>query len=290
MIFDDKFETVNSLPTAQPLDKQWAYIFQFGRKCFLDIDYDTDDRPILPSLSQLIKDYNDAKEAKKRNAPTNLIDFGSPNPPPTNPPLLRLDLPSTSSPTTKPTQPSNPPTQRIILPENPVPGGENNDAIIFQEGTASGGVNAPNEETNPQNTSNGRPKRHNVGTYKDGAAIIQQLPIDGESYEFLFSNTLVSEWEHPVLAVANRGQTSGCHPTQKVQQGFLAECYLLQDSWFEDPTCLATVESTFILDSWDTDKYYFNDVSDPRVLETRIRKSKYNDDNSWFDTATRGPF
>ena len=100
----------------------------------------------------------------------------------------------------------------------------------------------------------------------------------------------MSEWEHPVPAVANRGRTSGYHATQKVQQGFLAECFLLQDSWFEDPTCLAAVDSNFIIDSWDTDEYYFNDVSDPRVLETRIRKSKYNDDNPSFDNATRGPF
>ena len=50
------------------------------------------------------------------------------------------------------------------------------------------------------------------------------------------------------------------------------------------------MNSNLILDSWNTDEYYFNDVPGPRVLEARIKKSKYNKDNPSFDTATRGPF
>jgi hypothetical protein len=195
VIFDDKFETVTSLPTGQPLDKQWAHIFRLGRECFLDVDYDIDDRPILPSLSQLIKDYNEAKEAKK-NAPTNLIDFDSLPPQPANPPMPNLELSSTT-PTPTPTQQYNPPVERIILPKNPVLEGNNNGAVIFQENTASGGVNTPSDNI-PQTTTTGRPRRHNVGTYRDGPAIIRRLPIDGESYDFSFSNELVNEWEHPV--------------------------------------------------------------------------------------------
>jgi hypothetical protein len=90
--------------------------------------------------------------------------------------------------------------------------------------------------------------------------------------------------------VANRGRTTKYHPTQKVRQGYLAECYLLQDSWFEDPTCMAAVTSNLVLNSWDTEDYYFNEVSDPRVLEARTTTSKYNEDNPLFDTATRGSF
>ncbi len=67
MIFDDKFETVNSLPAEQPLDKQWAEIIKLGRECFLDIDYDENDLPILPSLSDVIKEYSKAKAIQKEN-------------------------------------------------------------------------------------------------------------------------------------------------------------------------------------------------------------------------------
>ena len=45
--------------------------------------------------------------------------------------------------------------------------------------------------------------RQNVGTYKDGPAIIRQLPINGESYDLAFNSHIISAWEHPVPAVAN---------------------------------------------------------------------------------------
>jgi hypothetical protein len=64
----------------------------------------------------------------------------------------------------------------------------------------------------------------------------------------------------------------------------------MQDSWFEDPTCIATMTTNLILDSWETDEYYFKDIPDPCVLEARVKKSRYNEDNPSFDTATRGPF
>ena len=75
MIFDDKFETVNSLPADQPLDKQWAEILTLGRECFLDIDYDKNDCPLLPSLSDLIKQYSKAKAIKKENELVMSVDF-----------------------------------------------------------------------------------------------------------------------------------------------------------------------------------------------------------------------
>ena len=75
VIFDDKFETVNSLPAEQPLDKQWADIIKLGRECFLDIDYDENDLPILPSLSDLIKEYSKAKANQKENEPTISVEF-----------------------------------------------------------------------------------------------------------------------------------------------------------------------------------------------------------------------
>jgi hypothetical protein len=53
---------------------------------------------------------------------------------------------------------------------------------------------------------------------------------------------------------------------------------------------MAAITSNLVLDSWDTEEYYFNEVSDPRVLEVCTTTSKYNEDNPSFNTATRGPF
>ncbi len=129
MIFDDKFETVNSLPADQPLDKQWAQICQLGCECFLDIDYNDDDRPILPSLSEIIKQYNEAKEEQQKNAPTISVDF-DPNDylPPHPPPIKPVNLPTQeSSPTLQAIQPQHQPT----LPQNLVPGGDGGNGTLF---------------------------------------------------------------------------------------------------------------------------------------------------------------
>jgi hypothetical protein len=75
VIFDNKFETVTSLAIGEPLDKQWADIFWLGRKCFLDVDYDTNNQPILPSLSNIIKAYSKAKANQPNFELGHLIDF-----------------------------------------------------------------------------------------------------------------------------------------------------------------------------------------------------------------------
>jgi hypothetical protein len=91
--------------------------------------------------------------------------------------------------------------------------------------------------------------------------------------------------------VANKGQISKqFHHQQKINKGFLAECYLLQNPWFEDLTCLTSLSNNLTLDSWESDYPTFNDLSDPRILAARTNTSKYNDDNPSFDTATHGPF
>jgi hypothetical protein len=120
----------------------------------------------------------------------------------------------------------------------------------------------------------------NIGTYKDGPANIRKFPIEGELYDFAFN--IISDWEHPVPVVANRGQISEqFHHQQKINKGFLTKCYLLQDPWFEDPTCLTSLSNNLTLDSWESDRPTFID---------RTKTSKYNDDNPSFDTAMRGPF
>jgi hypothetical protein len=81
------------------------------------------------------------------------------------------------------------------------------------------------------------------------------------------------------------------HPNQKFQKGFLAECHLLQDAWFEDPTCVSQLLDHLKLDTFDGGQgVYFNDIADPRILEAHNTQGlKYNEDNPLFDTATRGP-
>jgi hypothetical protein len=113
-----------------------------------------------------------------------------------------------------------------------------------------------------------------VETNKDGPAKLRQLPIDGESYDFTFHANIISNWEHPVPAIANRGCVTEYHPQQKLLHNSLAECYLLQDSWFDDPTCLPMMSEHLILDTWESDAYYFNDVPDPCLLAARTNASK----------------
>ncbi len=57
VIFDDKFETVHSLPANKPLNMQWAWILQLGCECYFDIDYNQNEDAILLSLSDIIKSY-----------------------------------------------------------------------------------------------------------------------------------------------------------------------------------------------------------------------------------------
>jgi hypothetical protein len=95
---------------------------------------------------------------------------------------------------------------------------------------------------------------------------LRRLPIDKESYNFTFHANIISDWEHPVAAVANRGCVIEYHPQQKLPPHFLVKYYLLQDSWFDDPTCLAVMSEHLILDTWESDAYYFNDIPVPSLL------------------------
>jgi hypothetical protein len=165
-----------------------------GHECFLDIDYDKNDCPLLPSLSDLIKQYSKAKAIQKENEPTINVDFElvdisnyQPPYPLESPSMIPVIQPAPVSSETTNLQENPPLFPTPDLPQNIVPGGDDGNNIPFQENTASGGVKAPTDNTS------GRPRRNNVGTYKDGTAIIWRLPINGELYDFSFSNTLFNE-------------------------------------------------------------------------------------------------
>ena len=97
----------------------------------------------------------------------------------------------------------------------------------------------------------------------------RRLPIEGEEYEFAFNVNVISNWEQPVPAVLNsRHVPKSFHAQHKIQKGYLAECYLLQDLWFGDPTCMSELSDHIRMDPWDDSKeIYFNEIADPRILE-----------------------
>ncbi len=181
VIFDDKFETVNSLAVNQPLDRQWADIFWLGRECFLDMDYDANGLPILPLLSDIINSYPKAKAGQPIFEPIQPLDFDNINgkdslmpPPPRDffhdgQAVLPLDTPTVTQTT---------PTPELLVPEDIV------DVPSVPGLTFPGGVDnlLPSNASPVQDlTATGRPQR-NVGTYKDGPAKIRCLPIDGKNH------------------------------------------------------------------------------------------------------------
>ena len=54
---------------------QWADIFRLGCECFLDMDYDANGLPILPSLSDIINSYSKAKAGQPIFEPIQPLDF-----------------------------------------------------------------------------------------------------------------------------------------------------------------------------------------------------------------------
>ncbi len=267
VIFDNKFETVASLAIGEPLDKQWADIFWLGRECFLDVNYDINDQPILPLLSDIIKLYSKAKADQPNFEPGHSLDFdgimvNNASVPPPHHELLQdgqEEIPLQSQATSQATLP---PTLHPVprgdfnvpfVPVMPVPGGVDNASTVDRIV-----IGLPVQDL----TAAGRHQK-NVGTYKDGPAIICCLPINRASYDLTFSATIVSKYAHPVPAVLNQGCFTDYHPHQKLQQCFLAEFYLLQEPWFADPTCLDAVSHNLTLDSWASGGLYFNDISNP---------------------------
>ncbi len=73
--FYDKFETIQSLSSNQPLDWKWAKIFSLGQECFTDMDYNKNDQPILPPLSGIIRTFREEWTRQPRPEPITPVDF-----------------------------------------------------------------------------------------------------------------------------------------------------------------------------------------------------------------------
>ncbi len=194
---------------------------QLEYECFLNVDFDDNGNQIVPTMLDLIKAYSEEKNKRHdKIEPITAIDrevYGRNN--------GQIEFQEKIPPILPPT----------ILPplfnETQVPGGDIPDH-----------QNADEEEIIEkvfQQKVSTRPKQ-NVGMYKDGPAKIRRLPIEGEEYELAFTIDVISDWERPIPVTSNtRRIAKDFHPNQKFQKGFLAECYLLQDAWFEDPTCVS---------------------------------------------------
>ena len=67
VVFDDKFATVNSLPSEDSIEKQWARIFKLKREFYLDFEFDDEGNLITDHWPQLDHEWLDPKG---RNGPS----------------------------------------------------------------------------------------------------------------------------------------------------------------------------------------------------------------------------
>jgi hypothetical protein len=281
VIFDDKFETVVSMNSEELIGEQWKSILHLKQECFEDVDYDGAGNEILPPLTSLFQHNDFANEIVPTSQWTldpNNITFhlapGAPSPVPSVVQTMPGDIVPEGVPSV---------TEAHM---DSVPEGGSHESLVQLDHSPA--IVIPINSVDNGLSASGWPQR-NVGNYKQGPAKIQRLPIDGEQYDFSFS--VISEWDQPVPVVANRANVqTKYHPQQRLHKSFLAECYLLQDWWVDDPECLHQIYSKVILNSWESDDIYITDIPDPRLLAVRSSASKYNEDNLSWDTATKGPF
>ena len=293
VVFDDRFETVPSLPVLSSDNDTWRYIFKtFERDCFLDVTPDEfGNRPRDPLRS----------------------DWHLPDRP------LELPPPPTSRIPTEPTiTPTNLP---LLLP--PVPEGDSaSEEIIFSEGaTASeGGPSSlsgdpswaetsttssvpPSEPTNHHPTSSasssqststdpillhpsGRPAR-NVGTYKQGPANIRRYPIDGEEYDLTY---LLSASDHqPSPSAANHGFRTPI--PQSIPKSRLLDSMFYQTCWDKsDP--YTDFASYMVMEPTSSPAPLIQEIRDPRILHTHSlrNKKKAKEDVLTYNEAMSSPF
>jgi hypothetical protein len=65
VIFDNKFKTVHLLPDFATLDKQWRTVLWLGYECCLDVDFDDNGNPKVPTILDLIKAYSEEKSKRQ---------------------------------------------------------------------------------------------------------------------------------------------------------------------------------------------------------------------------------
>ena len=183
----------------------------------------------------------------------------------------------TGAPEGDPTGTPFPPQKYKIAQETTAP--QPAPQVVPQEANKDPSDNAPEPPQEAPPTT--RPRRQNVGTWKDGPAKIRASPMDNESYELHI--LLDNACDSPAAFITNQGHITFQPQPQRISKSTLLECTLHQDPW-ENTTDLY---GYITMDSWDPQQ--MNDC-DPRLLAVKSSKSKYNNDNPSYDTAIRGPF
>ncbi len=265
VVFDDKFQTVMSLPQGTTLRDEWLNILAFGNDCFLDVDKEMDD-----NLSET--------SHQRHNLPPDFLEWldrsiSPPSSPNTFPPPLIVDN-----------------DEYIEMINDNLPTNSNDTAIVP---ATIDNVNQIPEDipmTAPEGVTPTPPLRRNparnAGSWKDGPAKIRMCPIDDEDYDFTFLSSLEDQ---QVAFVARRGLCTSQSLPSKLSKADMHECCLLQQQWINNNgTHLYPHHQMSLVDDLVVDS-----VSDPRVIETYLttaQSSKYNDDNPSFDMAVNGPF
>ena len=148
VIFDDKFETVHSLPTDEPIAKQWTEIMKFERECYMDVDLDENDTPIIPPLADVVKSYAREKDSQPIIELTqDIFDHGN-----------------LSDPIDQPENPNHddPMGVRDGTQDGSLDGIREGNRVNVPEGVPEGVLEGVPEGV-PLRHDSGRPKRKNVG-------------------------------------------------------------------------------------------------------------------------------
>ena len=75
VVFDDKFSTVNSLPTEDSIDDQWARIFKLEKEFYLDLEYDEDGNLITSDWPHLSTEWLDPSKKVTKTILTRPVDI-----------------------------------------------------------------------------------------------------------------------------------------------------------------------------------------------------------------------
>lgn len=293
VVFDDRFETVPSIPALASDNETWKHILKtFDRDCFLDV---TPDELGVRPKDPLQSDWH---------LPDRPLDI----PPP----------PSSRIPTNPTIMPTSMPTHLPTVSE----GDSTSEGIIFSEGaTASEGAPSsissdyawpehstissvppseptshPISESAPSSADSttdpillhpsGRPARH-VGTYKQGPANIRRYPIDGEEYDLTF---LLSDSDHqPSPSAANHGFRMPI--PQSIPKSQLLDSMFYQNCWdSSDP--YTDFASYMVLEQTPSPTPLIQEIRDPRILHTHTlrNKKKAKEDVLTYNEAMSSPF
>ena len=192
VVFDDKFETVVSLPRGASLRDEWMDILRFDHDCFDDADSDPTTR-LPPEFTQWFAgdsttvDTDDAVSVSSHPRHQHrIMDLDD-----------SIEVINADNAEYYPEGAANGP----IPPLDDV--SEGDDITLAPDGADT--AHPPNADTDdlhpPALPANTRPTR-NVGTWKDGPANIRKFPIDGEDYDFSFNVQHITD--PPVSVISRR--------------------------------------------------------------------------------------